>query len=152
KLNFSNGALSQSPEESFSIVDPFPPSYLYYLETSEKAINLHLITSEPDSGSGIRNISCTYFGIRYNSSTLDTNHFLIEIPFDYSQFGEIFIIISDWAGNEISFFIDLGNELESQTTRDKLDLSIFLPSLLSIMTICGIFTSKFVRRRQSSIL
>ncbi|MHA2154796.1 MAG: hypothetical protein ACXABU_05615 [Candidatus Hodarchaeales archaeon] len=152
ELNFSNGALSLSPEQTFSIVDPYPPNYSYYLESFEKVINLHIITSEPDLGSGIRNISCLYFGIKYNSSILNSNHYLIEIPIGYSQFGEIYVIISDWAANEISFSIDLKNELESPNMGDKMSPAIFLPSLISIMAICGIFAFKFIRKRRTSIL
>ena len=152
KLNFSNGALSTSADQMFTIIDPYPPDYSYYLEPHERTINLHIITSEPDTGSGIRNITCTYLGFKYNSTVLSPNHHFIEFPLGESQFGVIDIIISDWAGNENSFSIDLMSEMGSPNVRESYDPSIFFPSLFSLMVISGIIAIKFVRKRQNSIL
>ncbi|PWI49139.1 hypothetical protein CEE45_03085 [Candidatus Heimdallarchaeota archaeon B3_Heim] len=152
KLNFPNGAISTSLGQFFTIIDPYPPDYSFYLESHDETINLHIITAEPESGSGVQRIIGEYLGIQYNSSVLNTNHHLIELPRNNSQFGVIKVIISDWAGNENSFNIDLKSELESQPMREKLDPSLFLPSLFSLMSICAILAFKFIRKRQSSIL
>jgi hypothetical protein len=151
-INFSNGALSTSPEQIFTITDPYPPDYSYFLEFHDDMLNLHIVTSEPDKGSGIKNITCLYQGFQYNSSSLTPNHHLIEFLISYSQFGVIHISISDWAGNNNSFSIDWKLEMESPATREGLDPSIFLPSLFSLVVICGILAVKFIRKRKNSIL
>ncbi len=149
---FSNGFHSISPEQMFSIIDPFPPEYSYFIDFRDESFDLHLLVSESDEGSGVHEIDCTYFGIQYNSTLLTPGHHLFEIPFEESQIGKINVLISDKAGNNSSFTIDLNLEIEFPSSKDKADPSIFLPSVLSLLIISVIFSVKFVRRRQKSIL
>ncbi len=152
ELKFSDETHSISSEQTFTIMDPFSPKYSYYLDSNNNDIYLHLFTSEPELSSGVKEITCTYLGSHYSPIKLTSNHHLIEFQNAYSQNGKINVTISDWAGNTISFYIDLMLEMDSRRSRSIIDPTIFLPSIFSLLVISAIFSFRFIRKRQNAIL
>ena len=150
ELFLNHGVRSSSPNQNYSVTDPYSPSLSYFLDYKEDFIDLHLFPFEPELGSGIESISVIYGGTNYNVSYISDNHFNLVIYESIIGYSNLTVRISDQAGNiKITNIVVFDSKI---TSNEELSPFTIFPSLMAFIVTAGYLFTKFVKRRNNQIL
>ncbi len=137
--------------QNFTIRDPFPPTLDYSIELLDNMIRIHAFVFEPEKASGIKNVSLLIGDQNIKSEFFSLNHYSFNISTKTTH--SPFIKVIDWAENEISTeFIDITEFLSnSPSLLELIESQYIFPMLFSITIICGIFISRIIKKRRTTI-
>jgi hypothetical protein len=154
KVDYFTDLTIISPLQNFTISDPFTPTLDYSVEVVVNIIRVHAFIYEPEKASGVRNISLLMEEQNITAKSFSFNHYVFDIPKETadSQFIKVFAV--DWAGNEIlSEPINIKEFIsDSQSLLNPFESQLFFPTLFSIVIISGIFITRVIRKKKTSIL
>lgn len=153
-VNYFTDLTIVSSMQNFTISDPFAPTLDYSVEVFVDIIRVHAFIYEPEKASGVRNISLLMGEQNITAKSLSINHYVFDIPMKTADSQFIKVIAVDWAGNEVlSDPININKFISNSQSLLKLfESQLFFPTLFSIVIISGIFITRVIRKRKTSIL
>ncbi|UCC18309.1 MAG: hypothetical protein JSV62_09350, partial [Promethearchaeota archaeon] len=150
---FSN-LIETSLVQNFTISDPFVPLLDYSIESRGNRLRISIFAFEPEKASGIENVSVVTENKRFVAASSTPGYYIFEIPLKEIESQHIKIIVVDLAGNEVSTdYIDLIKYINSvQDLNEFLNPQIISTAVFSLVLVSGIFISRVIKKRKSTII
>ncbi|MHA2431005.1 MAG: hypothetical protein ACXACC_08230 [Promethearchaeota archaeon] len=150
---FSN-LIETSSVQNLTISDPFVPLLDYSIESRGDQLRIHIFAFEPEKASGIENISVVTENKIFVADSSTPGYYIFEIPLKEIDSQHIKINAVDLAGNEVSTdYIDVKKYINTvQNLSEFLNPQIISTAVFSLVLVSGIFISRVIKKRKSSII
>ncbi|UCG00571.1 MAG: hypothetical protein JSW11_13190 [Candidatus Heimdallarchaeota archaeon] len=151
-VKYFSDLLLVSPLQNFTIRDPFPPMLDYSIELLADIVRIHAYVFEPEKASGIKNVSLLNGDQDITATLLSLNHYIFDIS--KNTIHSPVIKVTDWAENErLAEFTHITRFFSNSPSLLKVvESQYLLPLLFSITIIGGIFISRIIKKRKTTIL
>ncbi len=153
-INHFSELLIASSIQNFSIIDPYPPTLDYFIEQFPDVIRVHAFTHEPEQASGVKNVLLLFEDQNFTANSFSSDHYMFDITKDIKNNQKIKLVVVDWAGNERSSeLINIDLFISSdQSLLELLESNFFFPAIFSSLIIGGIFITRIIKKKNTSIL
>ncbi len=153
-INHFSELLIASSIQNFSIIDPYPPTLDYYIEQLADVIRVHAFVHEPEQASGVKKVLLLFEDHNFTANSFSSDHYVFDITKDIKNNQTIKLVVVDWAGNERSSeLINIDIFISSdQSLLELLESNFFFPAIFSSVIIGGIFITRIIKKKNTSIL